>query len=98
MPSQPLKKSWEIGPRTLLGSRSTGALLAANLTIGATMWPAAPREPNFPLQRSSPEVKVLLLAHIAAVTALQLMKDDRGQDGDAAEDQERLMDATNHCI
>jgi hypothetical protein len=36
-------------------------------------------------------VKILLLAHIAAVTALQLMKDDRRQDGEPAKDKKRLM-------
>jgi hypothetical protein len=46
----------------------------------------------------SPEVKVFLLAHIAAVTALQSMKDDRGQDGEPAKDKKRLMEAVNHLV
>jgi hypothetical protein len=41
-------------------------------------------------------VKILLLAHIAAVTALQLMKDDRRQDGEPAKDKKRLMETVNH--
>ena len=45
---------------------------------------------------ASPGMKLLLLAHVVAVPAFQSAEDDRGQDGESAQDEERLVDAVNH--
>jgi hypothetical protein len=45
---------------------------------------------------SSPEVKVLLLTHIASVPAFQSAEDDGGQNSKSAEHKKCLMKAVNH--
>ena len=42
------------------------------------------------------EVKILLATDVATVPELQSMKDDRGQDGESAEDKKGLPESVDH--